>query len=44
MHPIENTQRDSTHEWAVILAAGDGSRLRDFSYRLSEIAGQNSFA
>jgi hypothetical protein len=44
MNLIVSPQRDSTHEWAVILAGGDGLRLRDLSYRLSEVASQNSFA
>ena len=27
--------REPIHEWAVILAGGDGTRLRELSYRVS---------
>jgi len=30
-----NALRDPIHEWAVILAGGDGTRLRELSYKIS---------
>jgi mannose-1-phosphate guanylyltransferase len=30
-----NSLREPIHEWAVILAGGDGMRLRELSYKVS---------
>jgi len=35
MSHIVNGWREPIHEWAVILAGGDGTRLRELSYRVS---------
>src|SRR5580704_2385008 len=32
---IVTGRRKPKHEWAVILAGGDGTRLREFSYKVS---------
>ena len=32
------------HEWAVILAGGDGKRLQELSYKISGVRRQNSSA
>jgi mannose-1-phosphate guanylyltransferase len=35
MNRMTNGLSDSGHPWAVILAGGDGTRLRDLSYMVS---------